>query len=202
MNPFLYLESNSKLLYNLKNLGGYCIPNCFYRKQLENKLSLLKNYDEQNIAERVNYYNKLKKFYYCNDEFIKIKDFTLTKNYKPHAYYWDTYQYTRYFNDENKIAFAFGDVTYIPEVPKIVKSRPMAGDNKNSILLKLDKRRHFIFVNDNNTFESKENLLIGRGGIYQKYRELFYEKYFHHPLCNLGQTIKMSILNCVRISYL
>lgn len=189
MNPLLYLESrkdkNSKLLYNLKNLGGYCIPNCFYRKQLENKLSLLKNYDE-NIAERVNYYNKLEKFYYCNDEFIKIKYFTLTKNYKPHTYYWDTYQYTRYFNDENKIAFAFGDVTYIPEVPKIVKSRPIAGDNKNSVLLKLDKRRHFIFVNDNNTFESKENLLIGRGGIYQKHRERFYEKYFHHPLCNLG----------------
>lgn len=190
MNPFLYLASrkdkNSKLLYNLKNVGSYCIPNCFYRKQLEQKLSLLKNYNEEAIAHRLNYYNKIEQSYCCNNEFIKIKDFTLFKKYKPHTYFWDTYQYTRYFNPENKISFAFGDVTYVPEFPKIVKSRPIAGDNQNSILLKLDKVRHFIFVNDPHTFESKQNLLIGRGGIYQKHRVQFYEKYFHHPLCDLG----------------
>ena len=180
MNPFLYLASrkDSKLLYNLKNIGSYCIPNCFYRKQLEQKLSLLKNYNEEAIAHRLNYYNKIEQSYCCNNEFIKIKDFTLLKKYKPHTYFWDTYQYTRYFNPENKISFAFGDVTYVPEFPKIVKSRPIAGDNQNSILLKLDKVRHLIFVNDPHTFESKQNLLIGRGGIYQKHRVQFYEKYF------------------------
>jgi len=190
MNPFLYLESrkdkNSKLLYNVRNLGRYCIPNYFCRKKLENKLSLLKNYNESDIKTRLSYYNKLEKPYYCNDKFIKIKDFTLSKNYRPHTYYWDTYQYTRYFNSENKISFTFGDVTHIPEFPQIVKSRPITEDNQNSILLNLDKRRHFIFVNDNNRFEDKQNLLIGRGGIYQKHRVQFYEKYFHNPLCNLG----------------
>lgn len=190
MNPILYLESkkdkNSKLLYNLRNIVEYCIPNYFYRKKLENKLSHFKNYKEFDINSRLSYYNKLEKPYCCNDKFIKIKDFTLGNKYTPHTYYWDTYQYTRYFNSKNKIAFAFGDVTYIPEFPQIVKSRPIAGNNKNSILLNLDKVRHFIFVSDDNTFESKENLLIGRGGIYQKHRIQFYEKYFHHPLCNLG----------------
>ena len=42
MNPILYLESrkykNSKLMYNLKVLGGYCIPNYFYREKLDDKL--------------------------------------------------------------------------------------------------------------------------------------------------------------------
>lgn len=190
MNPFLYLASrkdkNSKLLYNLKNVVSYCIPNCFYRTKLESKLSLLKDYNESDITSRLKYYNKLEKPYCCNDAFIKIKVFTLSKKITPHTYFWDTYQYTRYFDPQNKIAFAFGDVTYVPECPKIVKSRPIVEDNQNSILLKLDKIRHFIFVKDNNTFESKKNLLIGRGGIYQKHRVQFYEKYFHHPLCNLG----------------
>ena len=190
MNSFFYLESrkgkNSKLLYNLRNLARYCIPNYFCRKLLESKLLLLKNYDASAINARLNYYNKLEKSYCTNDTFIKIKDFTLSNNYKPHTYFWDTYQYTRYFNNENKLAFTFGDVTHIPEFSQIVKSRPIAGDNKNSILLNLDKHRHFIFLNDTNKFEDKQNLLIGRGGIYQKHREQFYEKYFHHPLCNLG----------------
>ena len=190
MKPILYLETrkdkNSKLLYNLRNLGRYCIPNYFCRKKLESKLSLFKNYDKSAINARLNYYNKLENPYCTNDKFIKIKDFTLGNNYRPHTYFWDTYQYTRYFNPENKLAFTFGDVTHIPEFPQIVKSRPIAGNNKNSILLNLDKRRHFIFVKDTNKFEDKQNLLIGRGGIYQKHRELFYEKYFHHPLCNLG----------------
>lgn len=191
MNPILYLESrkykNSKFLYNLKFLGRYCLPDYFYRKNLNDKLHLIENYDETYIASRLEYYNKLYKSYSCDDNFIKIKDFTLAKKYKPHNYYADLYEYTKYFSDENKISFAFGDITYVPESPKIVKSRPiMLGGNENSVLLNLDKLRHFVFVNDNYTFENKENMLIGRGGIYQKHRVRFYEKYFNHPMCNLG----------------
>lgn len=190
MNPILYLESrkhkNSKLMYNLKCLGGYCVPNYFYRANLDYKLSLIENYDETDIIGRLNYYNKLSKPYSCNDRFIKIKDFTLAKKYKPYSYYFDTYEYAKYFDIENKISFAYGDVTWIPNVPQIVKSRPIVEENENSVLLNLDKLRHFLFIDDNNAFGNKENILIGRGAIYQKHRVEFYEKYFNHPLCNLG----------------
>lgn len=191
MNPILYLESrkykNSKLMYNLKVLGGYCIPNYFYREKLDDKLSMIEHYDKIDITSRLNYYNKLSKPYLsCNDRFIKIKDFTLSKKYKPHTNYFDTYEYTKYFSTEKKFSFAFGDITYVPEFPTIVKSRPIVQGNENSILLNLNKFRHFIFVDDNNNFENKENILIGRGAIYQKHRVEFYEKYFNHPLCNLG----------------
>lgn len=192
MNPILYLESrkhkNSKLMYNLKFFSGYCIPNCFYRSRLNEKLSLIKNYDEIEIASRLNYYNKLSNNYSSNNQFVKIKDFTIAKKYKPHAYYFDTYEYAKYFSDDNKISFAFGDVTYIPDFPQIVKSRPivLGAGNENSVLLNLDKLRHFLFVNDDTAFENKENLLIGRGAIHQEHRVKFYKKYFNHPMCNLG----------------
>ena len=199
MNPILYLESrkykNSKLLYNLKFLGGYCIPKYFYRNVLDEKLSVIKKYDGTSIIKRVNYYNKLSKLYSCNDMFIKLKDFTLYGQYKPYAYYFDTYEYTKYFGDENKISFEFGDVTFIPEFPQIVKSRPIVHnvENKNSVLLNLDKLRHFLFINDDYAFADKENLLIGRGAIYQKHRVEFYKKYFNHPMCNLGHVGKGNV---------
>ncbi len=64
----------------------------------------------------------------------------------------------------------------------ITKSRPIAGSNENNILLKLDKARHFVSVDDRKDFNKKNNLLIGRGGIYQEHRIRFFEKHFENPL--------------------
>lgn len=208
MNPVLYIESrkhkNSKLWFNLKNLAEYCIPNYFYRRSLASKLALLENYDSEDIMARVNYYNKLTTFYscgassnyfselkcntsaFCSEGFIKIKDFTLAKGYTPHTHFFDTYQYVRYFNSDERFSFLFGDITKTPSIPQIVKSRPINGDNANSIVLNLNKVRHFMFINDKINFEDKKNMLVGRGAIYQKHRVRFYEKYFNHPLCDLG----------------
>ncbi|MDO4230443.1 MAG: glycosyl transferase family 90, partial [Capnocytophaga sp.] len=58
--------------------------------------------------------------------------------------------------------------------------------NQNSVLLNLDKARHFVWVKNDKPFAQKKDLLIGRGAIYQQHRFDFYEKYFKHPLCDLG----------------
>ena len=75
----------------------------------------------------------------------------------------------------------------IDEVRTIVKSRPLSPDNANSVLMKLDKVRHFVFVNDKIPFRKKMNKVIFRGKIHGKpirYRLL--EMYFNHPMCDLG----------------
>ena len=57
--------------------------------------------------------------------------------------------------------------------------------------MKLDKVRHFIFVNDKKTFESKKNMVIFRGKVKGKTsRKKFMEMYFHHPMCDLGDVSK------------
>tara|TARA_B100000475_G_scaffold112546_1_gene82162 strand:- start:424 stop:1107 length:684 start_codon:yes stop_codon:yes gene_type:complete len=88
--------------------------------------------------------------------------------------------------------FLFGDITHIPEIPSIVKSRPIADNQKNSILFKLNKVRHFTYTNDSNQFTDKKNILIGRGAVTIKHkkRTSFYEMYFNHHLCDLGQINK------------
>ena len=82
---------------------------------------------------------------------------------KQKVYFFDTYQYTRWFSDQFQWGFCPGDVTFVPDYPSIVKSRPLTDDNANSIVMKLDKVRHFIFVE---------------------------EMYFHHPMCDLGDVSK------------
>ena len=46
-----------------------------------------------------------------------------------------------------------------------------------------------MFLNDKVKFADKKNLLIGRAAVYkhQIHRVKFYEMYFGHPICNLGQ---------------
>lgn len=208
MNPISYIESrkykNNKSWYNIKKIFAYCIPNFFFRSRLQSKLQLIDKYDRAEILERVNYYNKLSAAYscganigyykelkedtaaVCREGFIKIKNFTLAKKYTPFTHYMDTYKYVRYFDGNLFMSFFFGDVTQIPVVPQIVKSRPIVADNANSIVLNLNKLRHFIFVDDNIEFKDKKDRLIGRGAIFQPHRIRFYEKYFGNPMCDLG----------------
>ena len=63
----------------------------------------------------------------------------------------------------------------------------------NSTLLNLEKIRHFTFINDPYNFDDKIPKLFYRGGIYQSHRVKFFEKYFNHPLCDLGHTGSKSV---------
>ncbi len=72
-----------------------------------------------------------------------------------------------------------------------MKSRPINENNENSVLLKLNYTRHFRWIKNDKSFSEKKNLLIGIAAVYQQNRVLFFEKYFNHPLCDLGQVNKV-----------
>ncbi len=86
--------------------------------------------------------------------------------------------------------YKFGDVTFVPDEPAIVKSRPVKGDNSNSILLNLDKVRHFTFLNDRKDFRKKKDMLVSRNYVRQPHRLKFLEMYIDHPMCNIGKINK------------
>lgn len=109
-------------------------------------------------------------------------------------YFFDTYEFTRYFNQAFRWLMKPGDVTTVPPAPTIVKSRPVEGDNANSVLLKLNKVRHFFFVNDPIPFAEKEYKIIFRGDANGKPGRIrFFEKWFGHPLCDLVDTASHSV---------
>ena len=179
------VTKQNKFLFYLKGFSERFIPH----RQLEEKISGLRKKmsadDMKTVEFRVDYYNKLVGARKGDFNGTKVKD--LLKPTTPKAYYFDTYEYAKYFDKNLLINYAFGDVNTILEKPSIAKSRPIAGDNSNNIILNLDKARHFVSVKDDKSFESKKDLLIGRAAVHQQHRIDFFEKYFENPICDLGQ---------------
>lgn len=146
---------------------------------------MLNGADAYAMAERVNYYCKLACGIRLNRDAGPLSLLKLGR--KRTVYYFDAHELARYFPKHLRWNTEFGDVNYYIPVPSITKSRPIAGDNSNSVLLKLNKVRHFQFVSDTAPFRQKEDKLVFRGACCQPHRRRFLEQYFGHPLCDVGE---------------
>ncbi len=180
-----YSHKNIKLFYYL---GGYLrliFPLLKNRNNYINRLLKKFNNEKDYIKMRVNYYNKI------NYKISPDRDWIPTSSMKIQnqgtVYFFDLKEYVRFYPSKFLVSFHFGDITKIPKSPSFVKTRPIKGDNENSVLFKLNKVRHFTYTNDRVKFSDKLNILIGRNAVQQKQRIDFFKKYFDHPLCNLGQ---------------
>jgi hypothetical protein len=184
-------HKNNRPIYYAKAFFRELYPDVFCRLQLKSKLGTFDQFDQTYILNRVNYYNKLEN---CDDQlkFLpKLSEFKIPENRR--VYYFDNYEYTRFFSKNLRAAFIPGDVIHIPDYPTIVKSRPVLGQNANSVILKIEKVRHFMYVKDSKPFKDKKNMLVGRGAVYQPHRKRFLEMYFNHPMCNIGMVNKDNV---------
>lgn len=184
-------HKNNKFKYYFLNSLRLLLPSRIFRIRLKNRLSQLDSYDKEYLRQRVDYYNKLADRQRVPEEAQTLKDFR-RKN-KLNTYFFDTYEYLRYFDPKLKLKFVFGDVNHTFTQPTIVKSRPIHCDNSNSVLLKLNKVRHFIYTKDRKPYLSKKDLLVFRGGANHANRKDFLKKYYDHPLCDIGQSRKKSL---------
>lgn len=185
--PHIGKGTNNRLAYFSKNLIRYITPKALLHRQLPKILAKLeKRPDKAYILKRVNYYNRL--------QGIVPLDPTCAKPLAQHkfgdagsTYFFDSYEFTRWFSDSLQWCYLFGDVTHVPPIPSIVKSRPIAGDVANSVLLNLDKVRHFTFLKDYIPFRQKMDKAIFRLSITDKpHRRRFVQMYFGHPMCDTG----------------
>ena len=181
----LYSHRNIKLFYYL---GGYLRLIFQLLKNRNNYIKrLLKKFNKEKdyIKIRVNYYNKINYNIKPSPDWIPTSDMKIPN--QGTVYFFDLKEYVRFYPSKFLVRFLFGDITKIPTSPSFVKTRPIKGDNQNAVLFKLNKVRHFTYTNDRVNFSEKLNLLIGRNAVQQKQRIDFFKKYFHHPLCDLGQ---------------
>lgn len=184
----LFKNKNFKPYYYLKAIFRE-FP--FFIKAKKSKiLSYEKSLDPIVIADRLHYYNKLSTNTPLGTQAIKLADFKIPK--RTRVYYFDLHEYARLFDDQLRLELIPGDVETTPKFPAIVKSRPLGEDHSNAVLLNLDKVRHFNFIQDDIPFKIKKNLLIGRASIYQEHRIRFYQMYFNHYLCDLGDASKQN----------
>lgn len=187
-----FKHKNNKLWYYFHNYLRQYYPLSFFTNKLESELKRIHEYDSDYIFNRVNYYNQLNELHTLSSEAKVLHEIKPGKKHK--TYYFDFFEYTRYFNSNLKILFLFGDITHVPNESTIVKSRPVSGNNTNSILLNLDKVRHFLFIHDKKKYINKKNMLVGRSKANQPHRISFLEQYINHPLCNIGQVNRNSNL--------
>lgn len=178
-----------KLFYYIKTLCIQLLPS-FYNKWYKNHL--IKHFDNSNeigdLEERINYYNKLSHNAPINSDARKIS--TLSTKDGASVYHFDSIEYLRFFDQDLYINTLYHDIIHVPEVPSILKSRPISNENKNSIVLKLNRIRHFLFINDRTNFSDKKNKMVGIGMVndVKKIRVNFLEKHFNNPLCDVGHT--------------
>lgn len=187
-----------KCLDFLKNFSGLLIPDSWYRVRLKRKLEAARQRpDYEYMKQRVDYYIRIHEPWKISDEDKLVRDRSWIHytgaigDYRRKmfhtAYYFDQHDVTRWFPPRLRWNFCPGDVYFTPEVPTVVKSRLLASDNQNSVVLKLDKLRHFMFVYDTKPFREKKDCAIFRGKIRQsRLRTGFLEKFFGYPLCDCG----------------
>lgn len=177
---------NNNFFYMLASQLRQVTPKCFFRRCLARELaSLNSRADRDYIMERVGYYNKLSSCTPLGPEATPLCRFR--KPDRKSKYYYDTFEYTRWFAPCFKINYLFGDITAVSPVPTLLKSRPIAGDNVNSVLLNMDKLRHFNFLDDSKPFRDKTDTAIFRGHLGHKQNRIdFMHKFFGDTRVDCG----------------
>ena len=188
----------SKLSYYLREYVNLLCPVSLLRRRYSKLLEEAhQRPDWECIMDRVNYYNQMKGEVVLPSETIhelhehhfvfldQLKNYHRSTFHS--AYYFDLMDVARAFDQETKIGYVPGDVYFNPSFPALVKSRVLKADRSNSVLLKLDKHRHFRFVKDDRGFTEKGDRAIFRGKIRSsRQRRQFMEIYFGSEVCDCG----------------
>lgn len=96
-----------------------------------------------------------------------------------------------------QLAFTYlpGDIKHVPDVPTVVRSRPIGDHNQNSILLPLNSRRLFEVYPDPDAFETKTPIIVWRGEVHKEHRAKLLEVCASLPFCDVGASLT-SIERC------
>ncbi len=188
----------NKFLNFLSGFAGLAIPDAFFRQRLQGLLAQApKHPDYDYIRKRVDYYIKTNQPFHVSDtnrltrerSWIyytgRIGDYTRKMFHT--AYSFRPTRRNPMVSQMFPLEFLSGRCIFHPDTPTVVKSRLLTGDNSNSVILKLDKLRHFMFVHDTIPFRQKKDMAIFRGKIRQsRVRTKFLEMFFHHPMFDCG----------------
>ena len=168
----IFNGKNPKFVYYIQSYAQLSVPRCLLRPRAADlDAALARRPDRDYILDRVDYYCKSADFAATTDRGEWLRQSVAIGEQKcprQKVYYLDSMIYARYFPQSCRWHLETGDVDYIPAVPSIVKSRPIEGDNRNSVVMKLNRVRHFIFVDDPTPWRDKKDAAVFRGKVKDK----------------------------------
>lgn len=189
----LHSGKNSNLKFYIVSYAMHLVPRWLYVFMAPMVARVLRHgQDMEYVGRRVAYYNQLQSG--CNLP-TDTECLCRMRRKGQSAYFHDLFRTSRWFEGHLKCVLLPGDITYVPEVPSIVKSRPVEGNNANSVIMKLNRTRHFIFLHDKLRFEDKADRVVFRGGVFQPHRRKFMQMYFGHPLVDAAESNKHASSN-------
>ncbi len=159
------------------------MPYRFFEAKLK---ALFRNLSEHpeiaaDLFDRVRYYNRMSPGWDAAAA-PPIRSMPLKRTY----YYYDLKIAAKHFGPDRRLRHIFGDLTKVPSEPAIVKSRPVGGDNANSVVMKLDRLRHFYLPKDERRFKDKQPWAVWRGTPGNPARARLVERFAAHPRHDVG----------------
>lgn len=191
-----HLQRRRKLLYYVRNGVLYVVPDSLYTWFHTRRCRQLTDSERNIVKQRTNYYLRLPSAQMSvYDERVTSKTietfrFPFGKPHKERhsAYFFDLYETLRCLPKQLLVRYIFDDVAYEPLLPAIVKSRPIVQGTTNGVLCKLNKIRHYRFVDDTVPWVHKRDMLVMRNVVQrQPWRTDFIRMYRDHPMCDVGQ---------------
>ena len=181
-------RKNPRFTYFVVNLFRLCIPGFVYRIRRVWLLSRCQGEAAQWLQQRANYYCQLDQSCQLGPSATPFR-FRLFSD-DSRNYQFDFLQYMRYWRRNYPVQFRFNDNTHFSEFPIFTKARAIEGDVRNLVVFNLNKVRHFDFVHDRTSYQSKKDQVVWRGPGYQRWRVAFLNRWFGHPRCDIGRTDK------------
>ncbi|HWU61065.1 MAG TPA: glycosyl transferase family 90 [Ensifer sp.] len=133
------------------------------------------------LLERVNRYNRLTPGIYATPS-TRIDAADRSKS----RYFIDLAEHLKFFPSRLRIDSLYGDIIHVPPVPTLLKSRPIQGENANSVLMNLDKLRHFRLFDDQVPFARKLPKAVWRGSMNNPLRANLVSSHAGSAFCDVG----------------
>ncbi|PJC86877.1 lipopolysaccharide A protein [Vibrio sp. HA2012] len=174
----------NRFFYYIFSFLFFLIPPALLRWYCRNRLAEQNLHNTYYIMKRVNYYNKLRSTFTVDTHMTMVEKYRQTGG---SAYYIDLYKVIKCFPDSFRFHYINGDVVDVPEVPSFLKSRPISDTNSHSVLLKLNRVRHYNFIRDKIRFQDKKPMAVWRGDGFRQNRRDLVRKFKDHPWLDVAR---------------
>jgi hypothetical protein len=174
-------RTTARVFYYARNVMRDIAPQALFRRRLAGRLEQARLSDEA-VRRRLNYYNKLQDAFSPSPAAVRLDKLPST----PTMYYYDLKEFARYFDPALLVDVEFGDVIEVPNVPTLVKDRPIRADDSNAVIMKFNKFRHFHMPADATAFADKRPAVVWRGDLNNPKRTRFIDAVRDLPFCDAG----------------